>query len=444
MLCSYVFLLLLSSTRIIASPLLKKRIDLDGNGVPDWCNFDSDGKAHCLKSDGSWVVVQPGSDSPPTHPTVQILVDTVIAASSATTLPSPSPETTTSAEILPTGSLPAASQFQLENGTKWKLEYVGDIQYTGELSGKDLVGDKCRSSQIGDKIIWNCGDMMCANDWTVCGFAMGPAMYGTDDVMTINTTGIVHIQNNDFLNPWAEDPAPEMPQTHWGMDQSNIAPLNDTHGVIYGYEIWRGALDESFVRQGNAVGLVSLGEDKPVATRMGPLLTGPDALELGLLAILRDGDYIYIYSEGGPSRLTVTRVPANADAVFDPTHYETLLHDSLDTWEPAIPTFLDTKYGMSTANTDGIFGCSVYGSVFYSNYFNKYVIICNIYMDATNMYVSDTPYGPWSEEYNLLSGWNGYGSMVHPMYSPGGSHKELYFSLGPNAKFNMFKLTFDY
>ncbi len=304
------------------------------------------------------------------------------------------------------------------------------------------MGDKCRSSQLGDKVIWNCGDMMCSPDFTACGFSKGPAMYGTDDVMTINTTGIAQINNNDFLNAWADDPTPQAPQSAWGMDQSNAVQLNDTHGVVYGFQIWRGASDGSFVPQGNAIGLVTLGADRPIATRIGPLLTGPNALGMGLLAILRDEDYIYLYTVGGPSNLVVTRVAATED-IFDASNYESLLIGTT-TWSTGIPSVSDSIYGMETANESGQFGCSVYGSVFYSNYFNKYVIICNIFMTSTNMYTSDTPYGPWSEEYGLLSGWTGYGSMTHPMYSPGGSHKEVYFSQGPNSKFNMFKITFDY
>jgi hypothetical protein len=284
--------------------------------------------------------------------------------------------------------------------------------------------------------------MMCPPDYTSCGFAMGPAMYGTDDVMTINTTDINHIHNNDFLNPWTDDLAPQEPHSAWGMDQSNVAPLNETHGVVYGFEIWRGASDDSFVPRGNAVGIVTLGSEKPIATRLGPLLTGPDAIGMGLLAILRDGNYIYLYTEGGPSRLLVTRVPADA-SVFDASKYESLNFGN-DSWTSAIPTASDSKYGMTTSDKSNQFACAVYGSVFYSNYLNKYVIICNIFMSCTNMYTSDTPYGPWSEKYGLLSGWTGYGSMAHPMYSPGGSHKKLYFSQGPNEKFNMFKITFNY
>ena len=376
--------------------------DLDNNGIPDYCTYD-EGGTRCITSEGVVITVKtdPG---------------------------------------LPTGTLPLGKQFEYDNGTRWKVEYVGNISFTGDLGEKNLVGDKCRSSLLSNKVIWNCGDMWCDFDYTICGFAMGPAMYGTEDVMTINATGITHIYDNEFLRPWSGDPEPESPYRFWGIDTSNVAAINETHGVAYGFEVWRGTGTD--LRRGNCVASITLGEDMPIATRVGPLLTGPDTIEMGMLAILRAGDYIYIYSAGGPSRLIVTRVLATDD-VFDASQYETLELNT-NSWSRTIPMPSTKKYGMVTANRSRKFGCLVYGSVFYSNYLNKYVIICNIYMVATNMYTSDTPWGPWSEEYGLLRGWRGYGSMVHPMYSPGGSHKEIYFSQGPNTGFDMFKVTFDY
>lgn len=437
--------ILLYCSQATAVPLIRQRTDFDGNGIPDWCIADDNGETRCMVADGTWIPILPDATAhASTVPT--ITQSSTISGqgqwSSFATRTIGVSATSAPTSILPKGTLPPAPQFNSDNSTKWKIKYVGDIQYTGDLQSKGVLGDKCRTSQLGDKVIWNCGDMMCAPDYTSCGFAMGPAMYGTDDVMTINTTGITNINDNDFLNPWHKDPSPQHPQTEWGMDSSNVAALNDTHGIMYGFEIWRGAPDKSFIPRGNAVGLVTLGEDKPIATRIGPLLTGPDAVGLGHLAILRDGEYIYTYTEGGPSRLIVTRVPTSK--VFDASSYESLVHGTNDTWDLAIPTTTDSKYGMMTANSSGAFGCAVYGSVFYNNYFNKYVIICNIFMSATNMYVSDTPFGPWSEEYALLRGWTGYGSMVHLMYSEGGSHKEIYFSQGPNAMFNVFKVSFDY
>ena len=344
--------------------------------------------------------------------------------------------------VTKTASLPlSGDEFATDNGTKWKIEYVGNITFTGELASKNLVGDKCRSSVLGGKVIWNCGDMWCDFDYTICGFAMGPAMYGTKDVMTIDTTGIHHIYENDFLKAWEGDLEPQPPSKYWGMDTSNIAAINNTHGVAYGNQVWRGTGED--VRQGSVVASITLGEDKPIATRRGPPLTGPDVVELGMLAILRAGDFIYIYSVGGPSKLLVTRVNASDD-VFDKDKYQSLEYNTTNTWTGGIPQPNTTEYGMVVHTLSGEFGCMVYGSVFYSNYFNKYIILCNAYMVATNMFTSDTPYGPWSDEYGLLRDFDGYGSMAHPSFSPHGSHKELYFSQGPNDGFNMFKVTFNY
>ena len=105
---------------------------------------------------------------------------------------------------------------------------------------------------------------------------MGSAIYGMDDVMTINTTVITRIHNNDFLTPWEGDPKPEPPINFWGIDTSNIAAIIETHGLAYGYEIWRGAGKD--IPQGNAVAPITFGRDKPIATRLGPLLTVPKAI----------------------------------------------------------------------------------------------------------------------------------------------------------------------
>ncbi|KAB2573485.1 hypothetical protein DBV05_g7895 [Lasiodiplodia theobromae] len=289
---------------------------------------------------------------------------------------------------LPTGDLPDPATFKAQNGTKWKIEYVGDLHFSGTLGTNGLGGDKCRSSVLGDKVIWNCGDMECAGDWRVCGFSMGPAFYGTNSVMVVNTTGIALVQDNDFATAWSGDPAPQAPQTAWGMDTSNVAAINDTHGIAYAWEIWRGAPDGSFVDRGNAVVAVTLGEMKPIATRVGPLLSGPDAVQMGLLAILRDGNHIYSYSMGGPSGIMVSRVAASDDAL-EAAKYEFLVAGESDSsmWKipGSIPAPPSAEYGMQTANSNGKFGCNVYGSVFYSNYLRKYVIICTAYMHFTKM-----------------------------------------------------------
>jgi hypothetical protein len=250
------------------------------------------------------------------------------------------------------------------------------------------------TSQLEDKIIWNCGNMMRHSTYTACGSAMRPAVYGTDDVMTISSTGISSIEDNEFLKTWQNDPITKHPQSALGMDSSNVIALNETHGILYAFKTWRGAPDKSFNRRGNAVGIVTLGYDRPIATRIGPLLIGPEAVELGNLAILQDDHYLYAYTGGGPSRLLVTRVLI--DKAFEAANYQLLAFGTSGVWEAAMPKITVEKYGMHTDNPSGRSGCSAYGSIFYSDYLNKYVIICNIYMSATNTYVRDTIHGPWS------------------------------------------------
>jgi hypothetical protein len=348
--------------------------------------------------------------------------------------------------------MPAPSQFAKDNGTKWTVEFVGQLQFTDRLQKDKLMGDKCRTGKVGDRVIWNCGDMMCNGSVDVCGFSMGPAFYGTDSVMTVDTDGVDNVNDNVFVQPWSGDTKFASPYTAWGMDTSNVAPVNATHGVAYAWEIWRGAPDdEKISNRGNAVASVTLGDTKPVATRVGPLLTGPDAVSLGLLAILRAGDYIYTYSKGGPSKLMVGRVAVDAsgDDVFDADKYEFLAADTDDTWVSGIPSSSSTSVGATTANPSGQFGCDVYGSVAYNNYLHKYVLLCDIFLSFVNMYTADTPFGPWSAEYSILTGGRiqgSYGSMMHPEYTPPDSRNDesFYFSLGPNGVFNMFQLTFKY
>jgi len=275
---------------------------------------------------------------------------------------------------------------------------------------------------------------------------MGPAFYGTDSVMVVDTTGITDVADNTFNRPWGGDRAPASPFKSWGMYPSNVAPINSTHGVVYATEYWRNAPDGSTLGRGNTVSSVTLGDTRPIATRMGPLLTGPKPVSLGLVAILRDGKYIYIYSGGGPSKIILGRVGASDD-VFDASKYEFLKFGTSNTWITGIPAADTTEVGATTANAGGQFGCDVWGSVVYNNYLKKYVMLCGLNLDMVNMHISDTPWGPWSAQYSIASGGKltgSYGAMIHPEYSPGGSDKSWYFSIGPNYGFFMYKVTFDY
>jgi hypothetical protein len=82
------------------------------------------------------------------------------------------------------------------------------------------------------------------------------------------------------------------------------------------------------------------------------------------------------------------------------------------------------------ANPGGQFGCCAYGSVFYSDDREQYVIICDIYENFVNMYTTSTAYSPWSAEYGLTNSnrdayvAGSYGSMVHTEYS---ITNEIYF-----------------
>ena len=353
----------------------------------------------------------------------------------------------------PTGELPSPSQFASDNGTKWTITYVGDLGFTGPLGPAGLQGDKCRTSSLGDQTLWNCGDMQCGSSVATCGFSMGPSFYGTDSVLQVDASAFSTITPNIFAEPWEGDPSPQAPQTAFGMDTSNVAAIDSTTGIAYVWEIWRGASDGSIVNQGSGVVSVTLGADQPVATRLGPLLTGPDAIQLGLFAILSGTDnYVYIYSIGGPSGMIVGRVPKSNNAPFDASQYQFLESASANSANPVwsntgassttnyIPTPSTTTYSMYTSA--GTFACLVYGSVFYSNYFQQYVIVCNVFESVINMYTAPNPWGPWSGTYTLLTGWSGYGSMAHPMYDQSG--KSLWISMSPDGDFSMFKVTFDY
>lgn len=435
----------------------KKRYDFDCNDTPDWCYVDGD-SAYCLLSDGSWTTLPAISTTacPTSKASSSITKSSTTMTAAATTTKtttysssSTKPTTSTASKSIVTAAavtLPSPADFDRDKGIKWKIELQGNLGFTDPVGSKDVNADKGRTGKISDKIIWNFGDMQCGTDWQTCGFSVGPAFYGTDSVMIVNTSAVDLVQNYDFVQAWSGDSPPQSPQWAWGMDTSNVAEINSTHGVAFAWEAWRGASDGTMTDCGNAVASITLGADKPFARRVGPLLTGPDSIALGLLAILRDGDYIYTYSEGGPSNVIIGRVPAD-DSVFDASKYEFLQHGTANTWSPGIPPRGSNSFGATTVNPGGNFGCAAYGSVFYNSYLEKYIILCNIHMSSVNMYTSDTPSGPWSAEYRLTSsGSDGllsgsYGSHAHPEY---GNGKEWYFSIGPNSVFQVFKVTFDY
>ncbi|THV67077.1 hypothetical protein D6D28_07785 [Aureobasidium pullulans] len=345
--------------------------------------------------------------------------------------------------------LPDSETFLRDNGTKWSIEYVGNIQFTGSMGSQGLGGDKCRSSYLNGRHIWNCGDMMCGSDVAKCGFSMGPAFYGTSKVTTIDAAAHSSVSDYNFAGAWHGDPKPISPQTSYGMDTSNIASINKTTGIAYVWEITRGAPDGSHADQGAGVVAVTLGPTQPIATRIGSLLTGPDSVQMGLLAIMRAGNYIYNYNQQGPfGNILVGRVKASM-AAFDASKYEYLVYSSdytaAPTWHTGIPKSADAAtYGMRTNETSGRFTCQQYGSVIWSIYFSKYMLMCSLYLNYTFFYLAAEPWGPWTAGYKVLSvsGYPGYGVSAHPAWSSKGN--ELYFSQGPDGPMNTFKITFKY
>lgn len=311
-----------------------------------------------------------------------------------------------------TGTLPSAQQFASQNGTSWTMELIGNLNYSGSLGAENLQGDKARSSRIGNTIIWNFGDMECGSDAMKCGFSMGPAMYDTSGPFTLNTQNINNINDALFVSNYSSDGLPqESGCTQWGMDNSNVAAINDTAGIVYSWEMYRGCPgNPDGVNKGVAVSLVTLGDEFPTATRLGPLLTGADAVQIGLLAILPAEGYIYSYTVSGQNVLVGRVGPSSADAAFSASNYEFLSSDG-KTWVPGIPSTAEAgNFNMVTSNPGG-WGCAVYGSVMYSNYFQQYMLFCDADELFFNFYTSDTPYGPWGEQYQILKDVPGYGSM---------------------------------
>lgn len=87
---------------------------------------------------------------------------------------------------------------------------------------------------------------------------------------------------------------------------------------------------------------VTLRTKVPIANRTGPLITGPDSLQVGLMTVLKAEDYIYVYSNAEPKNFVVGRTKLS-DA-FDATKYEFL--KKAGSWVMGIPKANDTSYGV--------------------------------------------------------------------------------------------------
>ena len=264
---------------------------------------------------------------------------------------------------------------------------------------------------------------------------MGAAYYADpSNMLRVDMKNITNVYGKDFAQPYAGDPAPDPkgPTPFWGMDTSNVAEVTPGVGIGFVWEIWRSP-EGPYEDRGSGIIRVTLGEVQPIADRTGPLITGPDGLQVGLMTIMIAEGYLYTYSNGGPTGIIIGRV-AVADA-FDATKYEFLKTDG--TWVQGIPKSTDMSYGIQgKIHSDG------QGSIMWSNYFKKYLLFTCAFGQVMNFYTSDTPYGPWSDEYYLLQ-VPGYGVNVHPELSPDGNHQVLYISSGAENIITMYKIEFN-
>lgn len=113
------------------------------------------------------------------------------------------------------------------------------------------------------------------------------------------------------------------------MDTTNTFQCGPGTGIFFAWEIHRKP-DGACKDMGNAILKVTLGPEKPIASRFGPLATGPDKIQLGIMTVFNpnirntphaDG-YIYIncIGDGVFDSVIVGRVPVNS--AFDINSYQ--------------------------------------------------------------------------------------------------------------------------
>lgn len=105
------------------------------------------------------------------------------------------------------------------------------------------------------------------------------------------------------------------------MDTSNTVQCGPGTGICFAWQIYRKP-DGAYKDMGNAILKVTLGPENPTASRVRPLSTGPDKIQLGIMTVFNpnirntphaDG-YIYIYciGDGVFDSVIVGRVPVNS------------------------------------------------------------------------------------------------------------------------------------
>ena len=150
--------------------------------------------------------------------------------------------------------------------------------------------------------------------------------------------------------------------------------------------------------------------------------------------------YIYTYSNAGLTGIVVGR--AKIPEAFDASKYEFLRGDGR--WVQGIPKRNDIGYGIQTIGKEqNKIHSNGQGSIMYNQYLRKYMLFTCMFGHATNFYMSETPYGPWTTEYRLLDNTPGYGINVHPEMSE--DHRVLYISSGTMQNvISMWKVEFGY
>jgi hypothetical protein len=151
---------------------------------------------------------------------------------------------------------------------------------------------------------------------------------------------------------------------------------------------------------GNAILKVTLGPEKPIASRFAPLATGPDKIQLGIMTVFNpnirntpraDGDiYIYCIGDGVFDSVIVGRVPVNC--AFDINSYQFMKASGEWDAQGLIPRKGDTSYGMPGSPVS-----NSQGSIMYNDYLGKYMLFCGKFARQASFYLSDTPVGPWSK-----------------------------------------------
>jgi hypothetical protein len=273
------------------------------------------------------------------------------------------------------------------------------------------------------------------------GFSDTAAFYATpNDILRVDMKNITNVLNHQFGKPWPGDEAPDPKSAtpDWGIGTSNVVEVEDGIGIAWVWEAWRDK-NGVYVERGAGIMKVSLGVLMPVGNRIGPLVSGPSSLQVGMMTILKADGYVYVYSQGGSSPTGVVVGRAKLSSAFSASAYEFQKTDGA--WVYGIPLANDTSYGMSRKG--GFIHSDGMGSVMWSNYFRKYFMFVCAYGNDMNFYTSDRPYGPWSEEYNMLHVL-GYGIGVHLQWSPGGdgSHRKIYISGGWDNVITVYEVNF--